>query len=179
VSLRRVTIILDRSSSMSGAPIGQAGAFIEWSLVSTLKANRHLYGQVELGLIAFDCTAEWLVKHCDIDSFAFPQSFEIGPFGGASLGAALALVEEDILLRGDSESDLIVLISDGHFIDDVTWATDMFSGKSKALRISLGVDAAFRHPLAYFERWPAGGRRAAGDVFSVTPQDVEALLAVI
>ena len=54
MSLRRVTILLDRSSSMAGAPIGQAGAFIEWSLVYTLKANRHLYGQVELGLIAFD-----------------------------------------------------------------------------------------------------------------------------
>ena len=53
MSLRRVTILLDRSSSMAGAPIGQAGAFIEWSLVSTLKANRHLYGQVEIGLIAF------------------------------------------------------------------------------------------------------------------------------
>lgn len=179
MSLRRVTILLDRSSSMAGAPIGQAGAFVEWSLVSTLRSSRHLYGQVELGLIAFDTSAEWLVKHSDIDSFAFPQSFEIGPFGGASLGTALALVEEDILFRGDSESDLIVLISDGHFIDDVTQATDAFSGISKALRISLGVDAAFRHPLAYFERWPAGGRRAASDVFSVTPQDVEALLAVI
>ena len=179
MSLRRVTILLDRSSSMAGAPIGQAGAFIEWSLVSTLKANRHLYGQVEIGLIAFDCTAEWLVKHSDIDSFAFPLAFEIGSFGGTSLGAALDLVEEDIGLRGDSESDLVVLISDGHFIDDVTDVTDRFSEKSNALRISLGVDASFRHPLAYFERWPAGGRRAAGDVFSVTPQDVEALLAAI
>lgn len=179
MSLRRVTILLDRSSSMAGAPIGQAGAFVDWSLVSTLKANRHLYGQVELGLIAFDCSAEWLVQYSDIDSFAFPQSFEIGPFGGASLGSALNLVEDDIGLRGDSDADLIVLISDGHFIDDVTDVTDRFSEKSKALRIGLGVDAAFRHSLAYFERWPAGGRRAAGDVFSVTPQDVESLLALI
>lgn len=179
MSLRRVTILLDRSSSMAGAPIGQAGAFIEWSLVSTLKTHRQLYGQVELGLIAFDCSAEWLVKHSDIDSFIFPQAFEIGPFGGASLGAALDLVEEDIRLRGDDDSDLIVLISDGHFIDDVAEVTDRFAEKSRALRISLGVDASFRHPLAYFERWPAGGRRAAGDVFSVTPQDVEGLLAVI
>jgi len=179
MSLRRVTILLDRSSSMAGAPIGQAGAFIEWSLVYTLKANRHLYGQVELGLIAFDCTAEWLVKHCDIDSFVFPPPFEIGSFGGTSLGAALDLLAEDITQRGDSDSDLIVLISDGHFVDDVTEVTDRFSELSKALRVSLGVDASFRHPLAYFESWPTGGRRAAGDVFSVTPQDVEALLAVI
>lgn len=179
MSLRRITILLDRSSSMAGAPIGQAGAFVEWSLVSTLRSSRHLYGQVELGLVAFDASAEWLVKHSDIDSFSFPQSFEIGPFGGASLGAALALVEEDIRLRGDSVSDLIVLISDGHFIDDVTLATDRFSEVSQALRISLGVDAAFRHPLAYFENWPKGGRRAAGDVFSVTPQDVESWLGLI
>lgn len=179
MSLRRVTILLDRSTSMDGAPLGQAAAFIEWSLILAMKANRHLYGEAKVGLVAFDCSAEWLVRDADIDSFAFPSAFEIGPFGGSSLGAALGLLEGEIGSDGDSERDLIVLISDGHFIDDITEVIDRFSGKSKALRISLGVDGSSRHPLAYFERWPAGGRRAAGDVFNVTPQNVEAWLSVI
>ncbi len=179
MSLRRITILLDRSSSMAGAPIGQAGAFIEWSLVSTLKDNRHLYGNVEVGLIGFDTEAEWLVRPTTIDEFSFPTAFEIGPFGGSCLGSALGFLSSDDTLGADSESDLLVLISDGHFIDDVCEATDRFDQDSRALRISLGVDASFRHPLAYFERWPKGGRRTAGDVFNVTPQDVEGWLAKI
>jgi len=179
MSLRKVTILLDRSSSMAGAPVGQAGAFIEWSLVAALKVNRHLYGEVLVSLIAFDTTAEWIVKEADIDSFVFPGAYELAAFGGASLGAATDLLAEDIARNGDSESDLIVLISDGHFLDDVVDVTDRFSGVSSALRISLGVDAASRQPLAYFENWTKGGRKSVGEVFSVTPQDVEGWLAVI
>lgn len=177
MTLRRITLLLDRSTSMDGTPVGQAGAFIQWTLLSALKANKQLHGQVELGLVAFDCSAEWLVRHADADTFVFPSVMEIAPFGGSSLGAALGLLEEDIRLRGDSEEDLIVLMSDGNFLDDVTEVTERFSEKSKALRISLGVDASFRHSLACFERWPAGGRRAAGEVFGVTAQDLEAWFA--
>jgi uncharacterized protein YegL len=179
MTLRRVTLLLDRSTSMDGTPVGQAGAFIQWTLISLLKANRHLYGQVELGLVAFDCSAEWLVRYSDAETFAFPSVLEIAPFGGSSLGSALGLLEEDIGLRGDSEEDLIMLISDGNFLDDVAEVTERFSEKSKALRISLGVDASFRHALAHFERWPAGGRRAAGEVSGVTAQELEAWFAKI
>ena len=179
MSLRRITILLDRSSSMAGTPIGQAAAFIEWSLVFALGQNRHLYDQVELGLIAFDTSAEWLVRHSYVGNFTFPSVGEITPFGGSSLRVALELLAEDIEMRGDTEADLIVLISDGNFLDDICESTDRFSEKSKALRVSFAVDASFRHPLAYFENWPMGGRRAAEDVFNATPQDIEAMLARI
>ena len=179
MSLRRVIILLDRSSSMAGAPVGQAGAFVEWSLLSALKGNRHIYGNVLVGLIAFDTSAEWVAKDADIDSFVFPNAHELAAFGGATLGAATDLLAEEISRVGDSESDLIVLISDGHFLDDVVDVTDRFSGLSSALRISLGVDAAFGQSLAYFENWKKGGRRAAGDLFSTTPQDVENWLSLI
>ena len=119
MSLRRVIILLDRSSSMAGAPVGQAGAFVEWSLLSALKGNRHIYGNVLVSLIAFDTSAEWIVKDSDIDSFVFPNAHELAAFGGATLGAATDLLAEEISRVGDSESDLIVLISDGHFLDDV------------------------------------------------------------
>jgi uncharacterized protein YegL len=179
MSLRRVIILLDRSSSMAGAPVGQAGAFVEWSLLSALKGNRHIYGNVLVSLIAFDTSAEWVAKDADIDSFVFPNAHELAAFGGATLGAATDLLAEEISRVGDSESDLIVLISDGHFLDDVVDVTDRFSALSSALRISLGVDAAFIQPLAYFENWTKGGRRAAGDVFRATPQDVENWLSLI
>lgn len=179
MSLRRVIILLDRSSSMAGAPVRQAGAFIEWSLVSALKDNRHLYGHVLVSLVAFDTSAEWLVKDADIDSFVFPEAHELAAFGGATLGAATDLLAEEISRFGDSPSDLIVLISDGHFLDDVVDVSDRFSGLSSAPRISLGVDAAFRHPLACFENWTKGGRRAAGDVIGTTPQDVERWLSLV
>lgn len=164
---------------MAGAPVGQAGAFVEWSLLSALRGNRHLYGDVLVSLVAFDTSAEWLVKDADIDSFVFPKAHELAAFGGAMLGAATDLLAEEILEVGDSDSDLIVLISDGHFLDDVVDVTDRFSGRSSALRISLGVDAAFKQSLAYFENWTKGGRRSAGDVFSTTPQDVENWLSLI
>ncbi len=179
MSLRRVIILLDRSSSMAGAPVGQAGAFVEWSLLSALKGSRHLYGDVLVSLIAFDTSAEWIVKDSDIDSFVFPNAHELAAFGGATLGAATDLLAEEISRIGDSESDLIVLISDGHFLDDVVDVTDRFSALSSAMRISLGVDAAFRQSLAYFENWTKGGRRAVGDVFGTTPQDVENWLSLI
>jgi uncharacterized protein YegL len=179
MSLRKVTLLLDRSSSMAGAPVGQAGAFVEWSLLSTLRANRHLYGNVRFSLVAFDTSAEWLAKDLDIDSFVFPNAYELAAFGGASLGSALRLLEDDVVQNGDTESDLIVLLSDGHFVDDVVEVTGSFAQVSKALRISLGVDASFRTPLAYFENWPKGGRKPAGDVYSVTPQDVENWLGLI
>lgn len=179
MSLRRLTILIDRSSSMAGAPIGQATAFVEWSLLPAMRANRHLYGQVEVSLVAFDCSAEWLMRETDIDGFAFPDIHEIAPFGGASIGAALRLLDDDISRRGDSGSDLIVLVSDGHFVDDVVDAVDAFSERSNALRISFGVDDSFRDSLAYFENWQNGGRRAAEELFRITPQDVEAMLACI
>ena len=81
MSLRRVIILLDRSSSMAGAPVGQAGAFVEWSLLSALKGNRHIYGNVLVSLIAFDTSAEWVAKDADIDSFVFPNAHELAAFG--------------------------------------------------------------------------------------------------
>jgi uncharacterized protein YegL len=179
MSLRKITLLLDRSSSMAGAPVQQAAAFVEWSLLSTLRANRHLYGNVQLSLVAFDTSAEWLAKDLDIDSLVFPNAYELAAFGGASLGAATRLLEEDIAQNGDTESDLIVLLSDGHFVDDVVEVAGSFAQVSKALRICLGADASCRESLAYFENWPKGGRRPAGDVFSVTPQDVENWLGLI
>lgn len=179
MSLRKVTLLLDRSSSMAGAPVGQAGAFVEWSLLATLRANRHLYGHVLISLIAFDTSAEWLAKDADVDSFVLPDPSELAVFGGAALGAATRLLEEEIEQGGDSESDLIILLSDGHFVDDVVEATGRFAQLSKSLRISLGVDASFRVPLAYFENWPKGGRKPAPDLYSVTPQDVESWLGMI
>ena len=108
-----------------------------------------------------------------------PTVYEVAPFGGSSLRVALELLAEDIALRGDAESDLIVLISDGNFSDDVCESVDRFAETSKALRVSFAVDASFRHSLAYFEHWPLGGRRAVGDLFHATPQEVEAMLARI
>jgi uncharacterized protein YegL len=179
MSLHKVTLLLDRSSSMGGTPVGQVTAFVNWSLLATLRENRHLYGHVLISLIAFDTSAEWLAKDVDVDSFVLPDPSELAVFGGASLGAAARLLEEEITRSGDSESDLIILLSDGHFVDDVVEATERFAHVSKSLRISLGVDASFRVPLAFFENWTKGGRKPAPDLYSVTPQDVEGWLGVI
>jgi len=179
MSLRKVSLLLDRSSSMAGAPIGQAGAFVEWSLLATLRANRHLYENVLVSLVAFDTSAEWLAKDLGIDTFVFPNAYETAAFGGAALGAATRLLEGEIAQNADTDSDLIILLSDGYFVDDVIEATGSFAQLSKSLRISLGVDASFRVPLAYFENWPKGGRKPASDLYNVTPQDVESWLGMI
>jgi uncharacterized protein YegL len=164
---------------MAGINYGQAVAFINGALLTALRENSSLFSKVKIGLIGFDTDAEWLVKPTKLDGFRTPDVTLVSPFGGACIGPALECVCQQVVDEPSYGRHLLVLISDGFFLDDIFLALEAFSARNDALRLGFGVSESCANSLAIFERWDGGGRVPYRSVIQAASQDLEAALVSI
>lgn len=108
-SPKDITIVLDRSGSMSGAPLNEARAAAK-EIVSRLGEQDHV------NVVAFDDHAQALfpdMRPATDDSKAAAQRFLDGVVDGGGTDIALALREALKVQRNDADRPLVLLLTDG------------------------------------------------------------------
>ncbi len=117
-----IYFILDTSGSMRGEPILSLQNGLQ-SMISTLKRNQSMFGQVLVSVITFADNADMIVPLVNINSFNVPK---IETYGCSALGEALNLVAQEIDFETKVDDyrnhwrPVVLVLTDGEPTDDYT-----------------------------------------------------------
>ncbi|MGP8289227.1 vWA domain-containing protein [Vreelandella zhanjiangensis] len=131
-----VYLVLDKSYSMSGAPIQAVNQGLQ-ALVDMLRQDPFALETVYLSVIEFSSEARHTVPLCDLMNFQPPT---LKPDGMTALGAALKLTAERIQAEVQASSSsakgdwrpLVFVFTDGAANDDLQAGIDAMKGVSVA-----------------------------------------------
>lgn len=141
-SPKDVTIVLDRSGSMSGAPLNEARA-------AAKEIVARLNDKDRLNVVAFDDQVQSLFSGMEPvteDNRATAQRFLDGIVDGGGTDIALALREAFKVQRGNADRPLILLLTDGASDANAVFTTAS-EDRSNARVFSVGLGPGVNRPL--------------------------------
>lgn len=150
-SPKDVTIVLDRSGSMSGAALNEARA-------AAKEIIARLNEQDRLNVLAFDDQVQTLFKSMEPvteENRATAQRFLDGVVDGGGTDIALALREALKLQRSNADRPLILLLTDGESDANAVFTTateDRSNARVFTVGLGSGVDRALLARLADMKR---------------------------
>jgi Ca-activated chloride channel homolog len=141
-SPKDVTIVLDRSGSMSGTPLNEARA-------AAKEIVARLSGQDRLNVIAFDDQVQALYSHMepvtDV-SRASAQRFLDGVVDGGGTDIALALREALEVQRANADRPIVLLLTDGASDANAVF-TEIEKNSSNVRVFTVGLGPGVNRPL--------------------------------
>jgi len=172
----RIVLIIDKSGSMGGAPIGivnQTGREILPILREIMKNNPGI--EIEILCIGFNHTPRWLIgPQAEKLNDAIWQ--ELSADGGTSMGAAITLLADALTVENMPKRGIppvCILLSDGANGDGALYdqAIDTLNKQfwgAKAVRLAIGIGNSYdKRSLEMFCNQPEVGVLEASDVADI------------